>query len=448
MNITSKRSIELIDKFTDVEIHLRDQNETIKILAHRFFLAYRSDYFNKLFTYNTKPIIEMIVDDATVMKRFILTMYGIETETDKPKWEILLENFKCQQYLLIESDVSELYDLIVPNDYFEILLEIVTQFDLKSNFNLRQLIKRNMPPNYDLGEFPNDSVENLPKNNVLVYSSRKCLNFWSIIGRKIIAQIPICDILTFNVSKNNLTMAVGCDSGLVFFINTSTYMIENSFMADVSSIIYLALSTDSRIVTGSKYGNIRLWDILSNKTISMVKERTVSYHYTNCLDFSLDNTKIILTNGEIIILDLELNQLDKIDNSLFTTKKTFFYPANSINQFISCCEREIRIQESHKDFVRRLGNHHKINDFCIDPSNENQLFLCDASGEISQWNIEKLIKLKSVQAEKECIYRINIDNSGNLIYMTYSQIKIINFYHRHNVTIITNEYSIFRSLLV
>ena len=62
----------------------------------------------------------------------------------------LLETFKCRDFFCLENEKSLLYNLKVPVDGFDLLLEVVSIFDFMDDHDIMFTIKQNMPIDYNL----------------------------------------------------------------------------------------------------------------------------------------------------------------------------------------------------------------------------------------------------------------------------------------------------------
>ena len=75
-----------------------------------------------------------------------------------------MKTIKYKLSLCIEVDVKLLYNLKIPNYYYDLLLEIMDSFDYTNDYKLMQVIKKNLPIDYDIDKnFNPEFVEELNK---------------------------------------------------------------------------------------------------------------------------------------------------------------------------------------------------------------------------------------------------------------------------------------------
>src|SRR5581483_8808355 len=171
-------------KYTDVELILVDSNKQLNMNVHKVILACSSEYFDKLFSFGAEKFQHQItinVNDVNVAHDIIISFYGQNiNSTNYPHWKYLLESMKCRCFFCLPIDISSLYDLIVPVEGFDLLLEIIEQgsiassstcssgdkveyFDFINDDKIMRTIKKNMPINYDLGNLSLEFVKELSK---------------------------------------------------------------------------------------------------------------------------------------------------------------------------------------------------------------------------------------------------------------------------------------------
>lgn len=93
-------------KFTDMELVLIDQNESITIHTHKVILACSSNYFKKLLTFGNeknKTMNEIHVRNSKIAHDMILQFYGKNiNSTNYPEWKYILE----KSDFLLKSDLA------------------------------------------------------------------------------------------------------------------------------------------------------------------------------------------------------------------------------------------------------------------------------------------------------------------------------------------------------
>jgi len=147
----------ILDKYSDITIRLVDLNTSVELKCHRVVLASAADYFDKMFDFNRGQLmILMTVSNAEYMGKFIRSFYQPVKEDD---WRTILEFIRCRHYLCLDINVEPLYEMLVPNEYFDLFVEVVCLFDITSDQRLIITIRRNLPIDYDLTKLSEELVE-------------------------------------------------------------------------------------------------------------------------------------------------------------------------------------------------------------------------------------------------------------------------------------------------
>ena len=138
--------------FTDVTLILTDEHREIKLRLHKIVLYSACIYFKKLLTnFKEKDSNEIIiiVPNAYVTYDIIMSFYGQKTNIGNiPKWKHLLESVKCKDYLGLKYDYFIIKGIRVPEEGFELLLEICELLDYHND--ILKTIMKNIPKGYDL----------------------------------------------------------------------------------------------------------------------------------------------------------------------------------------------------------------------------------------------------------------------------------------------------------
>jgi hypothetical protein len=90
----------------------------------------------------------MQVSDAQIAYDIVLRFYGIEARN--PEWKYVLETFKCRDYFALDNDITKLYNLTVPEEGFDLLLDVLKLYDIMNDRKLIRLIKKNLPTSSNL----------------------------------------------------------------------------------------------------------------------------------------------------------------------------------------------------------------------------------------------------------------------------------------------------------
>lgn len=144
-------SEDFIDKnYTDCILTLTDKTTSVTLNCHKVILATHSDYFHNMFTFDkTQNQINLQVDNADIAFDVVMSFYDIKKNSNMNDWKYVLELYKCMNYFLLDTDKTRLYSLEVPESGFELLLEVLSAYDIAKDRKLIALIKKNLPDQYD-----------------------------------------------------------------------------------------------------------------------------------------------------------------------------------------------------------------------------------------------------------------------------------------------------------
>lgn len=294
-------------KFTDLKLILKDETDTIELDVHSIILSSLSPYFDRLLSFN-KQITEqlMIVDNAQIMADTIMSLYGYDPVNHQyPDWYYKLEMIKCRSYLCLDYNLSELHNLKIPDNGFDLLLQVAELFD-SSNMSIIKLIKYNLPQNYDINSLPKKIIDDL---NHTYHITIGCLD-GSIIGyaienHKILFQYKhSTDPMGIYISNKCDFIIYGDD-----YYNLSRYDIktDNNYILPNCKYYYgdICISNDDLTVTflNDKYEIVTV-DLT---TMNIIKKIKLEHQSIIRLKFSQDKKYVVFggENGGINIIDLE-----------------------------------------------------------------------------------------------------------------------------------------------
>src|SRR5581483_8043367 len=244
---------------------------------HKVILACSSEYFDKLFSFGTEKFQHQItinVNDVDVTHDIILSFYGQNINSvDYPHWKYLLESIKCRCFFCLPNDISLLYDLIVPAEDFDLLLEIieqgsiaslvfasVTRHSLRESQGLRErqgevdAIASNFSRStcssgvkVEYFDFMNDGkiMRTIKKNIPMNYDLRK-------LSLKFVKELS---------KYQNLKIVSGSGDKSIKIWDADTGSLLNTLNGHTDLVESIAFSSDNRkIVSGSCDNSIKIWD--------------------------------------------------------------------------------------------------------------------------------------------------------------------------------------------
>src|SRR5581483_9624134 len=257
-------------KYTDVELILVDSNRQLIMNVHKVILACSSEYFDKLFNFGTEKFQHQItinVNDVEIAHNIILSFYGQNTNSiNYPHWKYLLESIKCRCFFCLPIDISSLYDLIVPAEGFDLLLEIMEYFDFVNDDKIMRTIKKNMPMNYDLGNLSLEFVKELSKFQDLKIVSGSCDNsikIWDAETGSLLDTLKghSGSIYSVAFSFDDRKIISGGSDKCIKIFDADSGSLLNTLNGHTSLINSVAISSDNRkIVSGSYDKSIKIWD--------------------------------------------------------------------------------------------------------------------------------------------------------------------------------------------
>jgi len=335
---------ELIDEFTDVKIILADSEETVELNLHRNILAFNSKFFYKLFVFDrSKRSFIVRIDDVEIAKSILMLMYGLHTELFHPPWLLSLLTIKCQNYFLMDTDPNILYNLTVPAEGFDLLLETIQPYDLRKDPRLLFMLKQNLPKNFDL-PIELSNLINQPHFLIAVFQNR--IKIW----------------------------------------NEETYDMIN-FYQHSAEITCFDISIDNNlIVYGDSCGTISSWNLTNNSHTKINSDSNHIYDIT----INYDNTKIAIINQDylIVMLDLVTNTSDDKSFSI-DSNNTFSLIFSPNGEMLACSGRHFylwnlrtKIQKKYSDldcsvYIKFTFDNKKI----ISCKDDSIITICDITNQ-------------------------------------------------------------------
>lgn len=316
MDLDILREDLLEKKLTDIVLVLKDSNVEIRMHLHKIILYCSCEYFRKMILFNfDKPIQCMNVSSAGITRDIILLFYGIQPEIDNyPEWFYILETIKCRNYMCLQYDHKLLYNLKVPEQGFELLLDVLDLFDMNNHKGLVQTIKDNLPANYDLCRFSKNLVGELEKKNLLGTANYEgIIKIWDLDDNKLVKTIDTkCGHNPFDYAKNVKKYG--------------------------SFITYIQFSRDNKyIITDHRGKEIIVWDIETGHKVNII---TISYNFVHG-DYT--SQIVISPNNKIIVyLSCGWIYVCKIDTGTIIHR---------VEEDIDICIEKIAISDNGKLFA-------------------------------------------------------------------------------------------------
>lgn len=375
---------------SDIEIILVDADGgAYCIHTHKCILGSKILYFHNLFRFgkeSSQKSIRINVSNAIVA--YDLIMESIENKPNSieraPKY--LLERFKCRQYFCLNNDAKLLHNIKIEPDDFELLLEVIEQFELDPN--LLYCIKKNMPLDYDLDKLSMELINELAKtyddsSNIL--DKDVSIKMYNYLGNKLICVgNNECVIKSVSLSPDLTKIAIS-HTNMLQIRDTNTFQLLGSW----------SIAQCHHSIKYSPDG---------------VKMLIIGHAIINILD----------TETGVLLLDLK-NVPNLMMSVLFTTDASQIIYVDGENNINIC-----NASNGHVENVLTTGHTSWVNDLAISPDGSKLVSVSDD-------NTIKLWDMTSYQ----------LINSATLLSLTYRPMCLTTklTYFPDNLKYASNDYN-------
>lgn len=341
-----------------IKLTICDANSKIIIDVDKNILKKLSPYFDKLFTFGSEKFqSEITINVAnSVIARDVILSRG----NDNDNWKYLLETFRCKNYFGIDNDVSKLYDLLVPAEGFDFLLQVIEELNCLSDDKIIGTVKKNIPENYDLKNISTELI------NAMI--SKKYYLAFGDSNKKIIMM----DRTTETDPLINPNTAIG--------------QLKYDLKDHRSSIFSIAFSHDNRIIaSGSVDETLKIWDVETGALINTISDTRGSIL---SVAFSYDDTIIafIISNSVTInIYDITSKKIcRKIRND--SEVLSIAFSPNNLNIISGNANKTIKIWDVSTGYIIKKFNELTGEVTSIAWSSDNhRIASCDNGNIIKIW---------------------------------------------------------------
>lgn len=375
--------------FTDCVLTIKDQQQTITLTCHKIILS-SSKYFRDMFrTNHNEKNIYFDVADATVMRDVILSMYGKKCRSNGcPEWKYQLLTIKYKDYLLMDYDLTPLYSLSVPENKFDMLIEVASLQNILVNQKLLSLLKRNLPIDFDLTNYPEKLKNRLIKKNLMTIIGQRSLAVYDIdTGDKI--------TVIYSDFEKTIDSSITSDNNYVVTIGGKKMLIW-----DLKS---------GQIVRKIDHINLRAFKLSNNNRFIFVGYADKYYYNLNIINFE---------SGEVI-RELLLNRcwrFFEISNDGLLTIAT-----SETNN----CNIVIWNNETGKIYRGLIGHTDTVLNVAI-TNDKKFLVSCSDDRTIRKWDIEDGVLIYTTDdIPTKCVYIPN--NNRYIVSIESTNIIIRNF---------------------
>ncbi|AVL94425.1 putative BTB/POZ domain-containing protein [Moumouvirus australiensis] len=320
MNYNKAYELVKNNQFSDLELTINDSVNKLVVNVHKIILYSSCIYFEKILTFgkNYPNNIEILVPNTFVIYDIIMSFYKQKTNSGNyPEWKNYLESYRCHDFLGLKFDISGIRHLIVPEEGFELLLDIIELIGYTDE-TIRLLIK-NLPEKYDLKKFPKELLSQmmvLSQNHYCIKAKKKYLHVYDITTGDIVKRIPVGDISSEDIKTYGKIIV----------------------LPDNNRIVYM--TTNNNIVICS-LDNIKKSYVIKNK------------YYNTSISYLPDSKKICFkTDKKIKIIDTESGNIINSFTCITENPETY----NQVISHISYLnEKEIIVVEKYKKNTTRLS---------------------------------------------------------------------------------------------
>jgi len=433
---------EIIEQYSDVTICLIDKNDRTEMKCNRVILANSSDYFDRLFRFNTDKIFfEMFVSNAKVMRLLILSFYNIEEETDLPQWLFELETIKCLDYLCMEIRPNRLYELKIPSEAFELFVEVACMFEI--DFSLKKIINDNIPDGYDQSQFSLELFELLNTQTKIIVCSE-------IVDHYVTYKYKYIDYDTGSILKEDIVKSNTCYGGKfivskdhleITCIHEERHIGKNILYkpgfkfyktpsyTKIKQISEIIINGDHHIISICEMGRIQIWNYRTNllyaalKVESALFEKIVSWKILNDIYIF-----VIFVSGRIIKWNIAKDNFSTYDyNCLNMTitnsnnKLITVYNVHSTNQFNlrikNLCNDELLFEVE----LPMVSGHKMIN---MEITSDDKNIIMNSGNSIIIFNMEEMGTPRIIWIPSITSFSITPDNK-QIVCVTSRHILIV-----------------------
>ena len=424
--------------FVDLTLTLIDGTNEITINVHKNILSCACIYFEKLLT-NFKEKnsnnITITVPNTHVSYDIIISFYNIKANIGiLASWKHLLESYKCYDFFGLDIDPKLLFDLEIPAEGFELLLEVIELIGYDED--MIKLINKNIPNEYDLSKLPEELLNNMievTKSYNIVLSGIYGIKIWdsktenlvrkldgtyvssacySAYNKRIISANNHTDIKIWDAEMGNLLhtlvthdgsiMSVcyssdnkrivsgSCDKSIKIW-STEKGALITTLIGHTDSVMSVCFSPDNkRIVSGSYDNNIKIWEEKTGQLVHTLKGHTDCV-YSVC--YSPDNKYVVSGSRDksIKIWNAESGQLVHTLNGHTGYVKSVCYSPNGKCIASGSRDASIKIWNAKTGKLIRTLNEDSgfIYDVCICYSWDNKYIVSGIeNGNIEIWDAE------------------------------------------------------------
>jgi WD40 repeat protein len=315
-----------------------------------------------------QSLYTLFVDDIDIMTEVLLSLYGVNDRIFVgSNWEHVSKTIMARDYLTLSNDASLLYDIEVPISEFNILIQVLSLFDIESDKMLQKTLLNNIPKDYDCSGL----------------------------------SVPMLDI----INKSKLIIIAGTGDGKIFIWNLIFNRLEKIVGVKYDrGINRLLLSFDGKyLIYLCEKRSIRVYD---TNTYKLVSNNGRFYKSIDNIELSRDNTKMLVSGEDYVWLmnfenfDLrnrvEIDSGDKDYIAIFSNDNTSIAIGNAKGK-VKLYNTLTKQFQHLWEYPDSYFNNYRIT--CLSFSPNDKLLACgSANFDIKLWDIENSVCLHTLNA--------------------------------------------------
>jgi len=353
---------ELVGKYSDVTIHLSDQEQTISLELHRIFLS-SIGYFERLFNFADnlhRSEFTIPVDDAEVARFFLLSLYGKEPKYTFVQSVLLI---RLKDYLGITIYSKDFHLGSVPAEDYDFYFRAVTGWlstdKILKDGRLLNILSGNLPGGFEMEKIDPRLRKEISKRKYRFYYKVDG-DFLCIIDRVEKTRVKITLFIYFVLSNNGRYLIIRDDKKIYSFDLEKGLVLRKykKVRYDLPGYIHLPTILEDNedfILFEKESGTLEMWNIISGECLWSVELEDVLKIWSISGEILISNEEGFLWIGKEdgrIIPGYE-KYYDEIELEVFGSKdKEHLYLIDRKINVWSIAKRETVFSFEHKAEVR------------------------------------------------------------------------------------------------
>ncbi|ANB50439.1 hypothetical protein [Powai lake megavirus] len=423
--------------FTDFELTFDDGINQIIMKVHRHILYAYSPYFRAMFTNFMDSNVKqktMFVKNAHIYHDIIVSFYGQKINSaNYPEHKHILESIKCRDFLQLEIDTKILYKLIVPENDFELLLEVADMIGY--NEDIINAISRNLSINYKIEIFPRElqiELHNNLSDDLIALNSNDCIYFYDKIGKLVSSYRTELVIKNLSCNKFGIICYTDYNDIKVINMNNNEIVTINKDTVYCDGFMHLDISPDGkRILSCDFESNIHFWNSFNGELIHVFKTG-YGFIFRVCY-LPLDDKFMIQTETNIYIYDC--NDYHLVAHFKMDKDKNICISPNE-SKIAMYSQNNIDIWNYLTNDIHKIRVSNKINLLQFSTNNNYLIMTCGAMFNPDCYEL----RIYDLSAKKDIMFSHESELIVDLAYYAKNDyiITIMSGYHNHELKIYDN----------